>query len=217
MKKIKARRQLGCFNIISGFDPEKQNVLKIRRSLQMKKTRLLIATLVCAVMLMGVGYAWWTDSVAIGGTAATGNMDVVLQGPEVEFGEYVGAEATLSEDEKTITCTFTNLYPGAVGTFSTNFVNNSSIPVKFAGAEVTFSQDAEALNDYLLASWDGTNYISIDQFLAGISSFEGATMAVEQVVNKTVYLKLAENAPNDDTENKTIGVNVKFNWQQFNQ
>jgi predicted ribosomally synthesized peptide with SipW-like signal peptide len=182
----------------------------------MKKTRLLIATLVCAVMLMGIGYAWWNDSVVIGGTAATGNMDVVLQNPTATFAEPAGAKATLSEDEKTITCTFTNLYPGAVGTFSTGIVNNSSIPVKFAGAEVTFSQDAEALNNHLLASWDGIEYLAIDQFLAGISNFEGSTMAVDEVVNKTVYLKLDEKALNDSTENKTIGVNVKFNWQQFN-
>ena len=32
----------------------------------MKKTRMLIATLVCAVMLMGVGYAWWTDTITLG-------------------------------------------------------------------------------------------------------------------------------------------------------
>ena len=40
----------------------------------MKKPKMLVATLVCAVLLMGVGYAWWTDSISINGTVATGNM-----------------------------------------------------------------------------------------------------------------------------------------------
>jgi len=42
----------------------------------MKKVKILIAVLVCSVMMMGVGYAWWSDSIMVATTANTGNMNM---------------------------------------------------------------------------------------------------------------------------------------------
>jgi hypothetical protein len=42
----------------------------------MKKVKILIAVLVCSVMMMGVGYAWWNDSIMVATTANTGNMNM---------------------------------------------------------------------------------------------------------------------------------------------
>jgi hypothetical protein len=106
----------------------------------MKKAKLLIATLVCTVMLMGVGYAWWTDSVVIGGTAATGNMDVHFENgiilPLVMGSEYVKPTRITVEARK-ITCEFDKLYPGAVGNIDFLVKNDSTIPVKLDKAKIT--------------------------------------------------------------------------------
>ncbi|HHZ16649.1 MAG TPA: signal peptide protein, partial [Clostridia bacterium] len=42
----------------------------------MKKARLLIAVLVCSVMMLGIGYAWWNDTLTVSGTVETGKFDV---------------------------------------------------------------------------------------------------------------------------------------------
>jgi hypothetical protein len=46
----------------------------------MKKVKILIAVLVCSVMMMGVGYAWWNDSIMVATTANTGNMNMEFAG-----------------------------------------------------------------------------------------------------------------------------------------
>ncbi|MGI6587274.1 MAG: hypothetical protein ACOX2N_00515 [Peptococcia bacterium] len=196
----------------------------------MKKTRLLIATLVCAVMLMGIGYAWWNDSVVIAGTAVTGNMDVnFAEEVNVEKSDYVIAEAAVSDEEmETIDCSFTNLYPDAVAGFSGIIENNSSIPVKLAEATFTLEPEDGILADYLLASMtkDGT-YVAIDEFEANFVANFNATLAgdnfakdgelgVEESAPISVFLKIDEEAPTDTTEGQTIGFNLKLDWQQFN-
>ena len=112
----------------------------------MKKSKMLIATLVCAVMLMGVGYAWWTDSISLGGTVATGNMDVIWENyepilPLVLTGAYIDADVDASEDA--IEFTFSNLYPGGFANIDCVAKNESSIPVKLKEARISVDADAE--------------------------------------------------------------------------
>ena len=42
----------------------------------MRKVKLLIAVLVCSVMMMGVGYAWWQDSITVATTVNTGDLNM---------------------------------------------------------------------------------------------------------------------------------------------
>jgi hypothetical protein len=184
----------------------------------MKKTRLLIATLVCAVMLMGVGYAWWTDTITLGGTVATGNMDVVFSQADLSgFDSIAGASALLSADKKTITCNFTNLYPGAQGILNTGITNNSSIPVKLSNVNVAFTGDAAQLKSHLLVSLNpNSDFVTIDQFVNNIRG-EISNLDIGENVSGQLYFKMNEEAPNDTTEGKSIGLNITFDWQQFNR
>lgn len=183
----------------------------------MKKTRLLIATLVCAIMLMGVGYAWWTDTITLGGTVATGHMDVIFSQADLSgFDSIAGGSASLSENKKTITCTFTNLYPGAQGILNTGIINNSTIPVKLSNVDVTFSGDVAQLKPYLLVSLDpNSGFVTIDQFVNNIESYI-SELSIGENVSGQLYCKMDEEAPNDSTEGKSIGFNITFDWQQFN-
>jgi len=107
----------------------------------MKKSRFLVLALVLAVMLMGAGYAYWTDTLTINNTVSTGELNVRFAGTnttrggdnqagEVEPGKskaywaaYVnheglgaghnGPATEVSADGKTVTTKVTNMYPGA--------------------------------------------------------------------------------------------------------
>jgi len=184
----------------------------------MKKTRLLIATLVCAIMLMGVGYAWWTDTITLGGTVATGHMDVIFSQADLSgFDSIAGASASLSEDKKTITCAFTNLYPGAKGVLNSGIKNNSTIPVKLSNIDVTFTGDVAQLEEHLLVSLSpNSGFVTIEQFVNNVEDYIDY-LAIDENVGGQIYFKMNEEAPNDSTEGKSIGLNITFDWQQFNR
>lgn len=154
----------------------------------MKKTKLLLVTLVCAVMMMGVGYAWWTDAISLVGTANTGYMDVHYDNtgwlPIAATSSYATAEFTNVED-KNITFRFDNLYPGALGVVDVMVKNDSTVPVKLKDATINVTGD-QALTDNLLAAavyykidangyyvpgtFGWTNYSTIDQLAANLNS-----------------------------------------------
>lgn len=183
----------------------------------MKKIRLLIATLVCVIMLMGVGYAWWTDSVTISGITETGIMDVYFKDASCEFSEYVDAAAACSEDGKEISVSLANLYPGATGTLSATIVNGGSIPVQVASVKLITEGGDEDLINHLLISEDNVNFVSLPEFIEEYDeSVQGETIAVG--MNKkpdTVYLKLSEDL--DELEDASVNFTVKFDFEQFNR
>lgn len=120
----------------------------------MKKTKLLIVTLVCAVMMMGVGYAWWTDAISLVGTANTGCMNVHFENKEglpiAATSCYASAEFTNVENEN-ITFRFDNLYPGALGVVDAMVINEGTVPVKLKNATINVTGD-QALKNNLLAA-----------------------------------------------------------------
>lgn len=118
----------------------------------MKKTRFLILALVVAVMLVGAGYAWWSESVQISSTVNTGYLDVDAQNPTAytEFlsGNLLGKDIYLPDnnyskagiafvpstdsqnDDDSVTVTFSDMYPGSKGTAKFDIINNSTMGVK---------------------------------------------------------------------------------------
>lgn len=105
----------------------------------MKKTRFVAMVLAVAVMLIGAGYAAWTETLTITNTVSTGYVDVdLLNGSVVVHSTEVAnsddaldrtASATGSEQSATVT--ITNLYPGAEAVVTIPVKNNSTIPVKY--------------------------------------------------------------------------------------
>lgn len=93
----------------------------------MKRIRFLALAMVFAIMLMGVGYAAWTDTITVNTTVKTGTFDVQFTQPEASkldgtavpgFGSRIGvypgtAFSAVLTDSDTITVNAGNLYPGA--------------------------------------------------------------------------------------------------------
>ncbi len=105
----------------------------------MKKSKFIALVLVVSVMLMGAGYAAWTETLTIDHTVATGNVDIdlangainVFQDATVVVTDGLDRIATVVGSEQAATVNLTNLYPGAKIIATIPVTNNGSIPVDF--------------------------------------------------------------------------------------
>lgn len=103
----------------------------------MKKTKFLALVLVVAIMMMGAGYAAWTDQLKINTTINTGMLDVhFVDEAELTLSEYVTGNVGYQQDGSgdndwdIANVTLSNLYPGAKAEVTLKINNNSTIPVK---------------------------------------------------------------------------------------
>lgn len=107
----------------------------------MKKTTFVALTLSAAIMVMGAGYAAWTESVTINNTVSTGNLSVqTLDGTvdvfqnATDIAEPAGIARTATAianntGDALETVTVTNLYPGAHVHVTVPVQNDGTIPV----------------------------------------------------------------------------------------
>ena len=83
----------------------------------MKKTKSLALVLVVAIMMMGAGYAYWTEDLTINTTVDTGILDVTFEEPANIDDENVDQpNADVSPDGHTMSVTFNDIYPGVSNT-----------------------------------------------------------------------------------------------------
>lgn len=125
----------------------------------MKKIRFLALTLIVSLMVMGFGYAAWTDNLVVNNTVATGELDVKFikevnaESSGVQVGA-VGAEYVIpdveivGENADTVKITLSNLYPGAWAAFRLKGVNVGTIPVNIESIQADFSGNLELLKDF---------------------------------------------------------------------
>lgn len=125
----------------------------------MKRTKFLALALVVAVMLMGAGYAWWTDELVINSTVTTGEVDLQFDAnlEDLLFNEdnegVAYGEITYSEDNKAANIVMENLYPGAEAKADLKIINTSTIPVRLQSLVFQSdngSEDAQELENLQL-------------------------------------------------------------------
>lgn len=133
----------------------------------MKKTKVIALVLVVSMMLMGAGYAYWSDTLTINNTVSTGELNVIFTGqnttrggddqigntpdgkPKAYWEAYVnheglgaghnGPATVVSADGKTVTTKVTNMYPGSYAQYYGNIKNVGTIPAVFDNAVVSFT------------------------------------------------------------------------------
>lgn len=198
----------------------------------MKKTKLIALTLVVAIMMVGAGYAAWTDQLDINTTVNTGRLDLhfvdeaVLNLADHVTGN-VGYEKDGSGDNDwdIANVTLSNLYPGAVAKVTLKIQNNSTIPVKM-----------NKIIDTRSANW-GDNGVNFNQIGASLRFFNstGTPLAFD---NTTTYanpwepnhlantelpvggyatLSFTFTASDNIDENATFTFNPQATFKQFNQ
>jgi hypothetical protein len=144
----------------------------------MKRTKVLALVLAAAVMLMGAGYAAWTDSFAVTNTVTTSELDMQIDDAYFYDGDNLGepqrawTEATIVDwDENSLIVTASDLYPGADVRLDIYASNHSNVPVKFDSANVEFIEGDWALFNELTArggiAYDtdgpGTKFATVSQ------------------------------------------------------
>ncbi len=117
----------------------------------MKKTKLILCTLVAAMMLMGAGYAYWTDTLTINNTVSTGNLEVKISHIESRDYDNLKSSNAFTDDEKDedyvnglgesssikilnsgkrLEFKNENLYPGSGFWLNFKIKNTGTVPVK---------------------------------------------------------------------------------------
>ncbi|MGI6534786.1 MAG: hypothetical protein ACOX23_09415 [Peptococcia bacterium] len=192
----------------------------------MKKVRVLIASIVCAVILMGVGYAAWTQSIHVKAFAKAGELKVRLANGSADGAWTITSEDNAAEwkissnDGQTLTLSFDKLFPGAQATLSGNVVNYGNLPAKFSEFKVSDikgykSDEHQAYPDlfyYLEASIgeEGTplplnEFFNQDTLEIVFGSFEpNASVEVPPI-----HLSLSKDAPSS-LQGKALEFSVEF-------
>jgi hypothetical protein len=124
----------------------------------MKRTKVLALVLAVSIMLMGAGYAAWTDSFTVQNTVTTSKLDMQIDNAYFYDGDNLGepqrawTEATIvSRDANSLVVTASDLYPGADVRLDIYASNHSNVPVNFTSANVEYIEGDWALFNELTA------------------------------------------------------------------
>lgn len=122
------------------------------------KNNVLTIGLLTFILVMSVGYAIFSETLNIGGTAsATGNFDVEISNAVVttETGS-TGATILVSEDKNSATLNAPALeYPGASVVYTITITNKGSIPTKLKNITETGLTD----DPNITISYDGISTV----------------------------------------------------------
>lgn len=173
----------------------------------MKKVKFTAFIMVIAFILMGAGYAAWTDTTEINGTITTGWLDVIFENPGSNDSDGVNdpgmlydvgkTKATIiGDDKKTLQVEITNGYPGYNSQVEFSLRNDSTIPVKVK--EVVIQKDYD---NELLVGFDAVNA------LVGTEIGVGASLD-----NIIITNEITENAQQNDDYSYTVTIT----FQQWN-
>jgi hypothetical protein len=135
----------------------------------MKKTRFIALALVVAIMLMGAGYAAWSDQVFLTSTVRTGNFDMEITKLSARTGDNQAQNeahdwhhfdwtdtGTFEFNGTSAVVELKDLYPGGVVQIDMTMANSGTIPAKLKSIDVELlNESEEGLFDLLRAqtSW----------------------------------------------------------------
>ncbi len=149
----------------------------------MKKTKLIALTMVVAIMMMGAGYALWSEQLFLDTTVRTGDFDMKITEISTRTGDneiqneiqsyngntsyhkfdwtHQGASPQIISNENSkidgnsATVEFAELYPGGVVQVDMKMVNQGDIPARLKSVNVALVDGNQYLFNKLLAksSW----------------------------------------------------------------
>jgi predicted ribosomally synthesized peptide with SipW-like signal peptide len=94
----------------------------------MKKIGILALALIVALSAIGMGYAWWTQSLTINGTVNTGSLKVAFTGVYPNPDGYGVATCDPGFTGDTLTINIDNAYPGYYNILNYSIANHGTIP-----------------------------------------------------------------------------------------
>jgi hypothetical protein len=207
----------------------------------MRKVKLLIAVLVCSVMMMGVGYAWWSDSITMATTAKTGdlNMEFADGSKILDHSGYItsdfefGTTTVTGNSSTTWEWVAVPCWPywelREVTTTETETITNNkdlrcTLNNLYPGAWVDLKvvvKNAGTIpvrfKDVKLTGIGGTDigYLRCELVDADANS---AAIAPNATKTFKVRVSVTDNVKyNNESQDKSATFNIQFNWIQWNQ
>lgn len=217
----------------------------------MRKLKCYLTLLIIILGMIGGAYALWTDHLVVSGTAATGEMNMewsnfYLRLPgtghsATPLPAYVTAEAYIDpNDKQRAVLTIDNLYPMANSpawhegdrVAVTGYMENKgTIPVKFDGAEISFSENQNDVAEWMRAdvriakrisgSWTVLHTqaaVPLKELESAFDSVEGTELGIGDLLgfgDETLYIYLDEDAPNE-VQDSRLEFTFKLNFIQWN-
>ena len=200
----------------------------------MKKTKLLIGTIVLSMGLMGTGYAYWSKQLTVTSTVSSANFEVYLSDAEVQQkdknfndkynnvkGEIKGSSNKYGMERKgdKAEYTWTNIYPGSEVTFSYKINSESTIPVKAIPIYTLTNDSNSDLAQALVFNVNGTEYKGFNNFKKAMET-EITLLEANRTNTSSKLCKIIVSLPatveNEKIIEKTFGFTVDMNWKQFN-
>lgn len=210
----------------------------------MKKTKILVLVLAAAIMLMGAGYALWSEVIPMNATVNSTYLNIGLEkefyteylfeenlandledyGTEciVKFEDNGRGKATNNSKANVF---FKNLFPGVTQTAIVKFVNDSKIPVQLQ--QVKYSDvtgDAALLTDTTIEtySWEKDNGVPCNlhdlknkTFAAGGNPDIIPSVVLEPGEFLTYKIVVKLGiGSTNDTQLKSFGFDIEHTWQQ---
>jgi predicted ribosomally synthesized peptide with SipW-like signal peptide len=125
--------------------------------MDMNASKAVVFPLLLVVMLgvTGLSYAWWTETLKIDGSVATGEAKVIWNYVEGGAWARVGSPASASWaqiDDHTFSVTFSNLYPGCKINLRGYVRNMGTIPMKFDRVDITVVSDPKGVAPHIFVS-----------------------------------------------------------------
>ena len=186
----------------------------------MKKTKYWALVLVVAVMMMGAGYAYWTDTLVVDTNVKTGSLDVDFTefqlmhiSPEVDAQVWIdplGDNADNGNDWDKAVIRITNLYPMAEVRHQFTAENKGSIAVQLDTVELIRTGD-----EVLGLEMEIMEIVNNQAVIIPEGKFtDGRTLAPGETMVLDVAFRLSADAPNETTENKEAKFEMKLQYKQ---
>lgn len=210
----------------------------------MKRTKVIAWALCAAILLLGAGYAYWSDTLIINNTVATGELNVEFQNTGVTADpagiaviDWAKGSGDADDEIKHVAITVGNMYPGAMVGFRTSIANTGTIPallkpIVFADQEAAIlrngtvlqqiTTDAEKANLIIggFVAYDGQIHPLEGVTFANISQLNALlpkSLPAGKSVTLDLTLTLNRNLTEGQLENRYINTVMTLNFKQHNE
>lgn len=140
------------------------------------KKRILACVLACAMLLMGTGYAYWTNLLNVNAKAETGKLNVNFTKAEYVGNNFAATGALTAEsaydstthtptltDDKNVTFDVTEIYPGHYEVFSTEVNNAGTVAAKLGKIKASISSSNDMTESMIGIAIAGTQSYTTEE------------------------------------------------------
>lgn len=184
--------------------------------MNMKKTRFILWVVVAAMVLMGAGYAAWSQTFTINSTVQTGHLYVKVQ--KAIEDQSIGIDEGVNST--TVNFTITDMYPGKSVQHVLRFTNQGTMPVRLKFNSGTYPENDPLWRDLVIEvngeevkSAGDTDIEDVGNKIAEILTNPVLAVGITRDITITQTLDISST---DETESSLINWSLGFVFEQYN-